>query len=100
VKHFISGNVVGNPKVDEHKIEVCEGTNVSITITDSTGIPFVTTSTSGISCSATALGSNICTIINLQSKQRYRVRSGDTKDKDNMTILVISDDDLKDDKDD
>ena len=89
VRHAIFGNVVGSPKIGEHKIEVCEGTNVSISITDDTGTPFVTTSTTGISCVPTG-----CTINNIQETQRYRALSQDTKDKDNMFIIPVADEDL------
>jgi hypothetical protein len=91
VKHAFTGNIVGFPKVDEHKIEVCEGTNVSIAITDDSGIPTVSPTSTGIDC--TPIG---CQISNIQSRQRYRALSHDTKDKDNMFVIPISDEDLKD----
>ena len=84
VKHFITGNIAGMrpDRVDAHRISVCRGTNVSVVVTDDTGIPIVTAESIGIACTPTG-----CTITNLQSTQRYRARSADTRDQDIMTII-------------
>ena len=86
VKHFFTGNVTEMPKVDENKITVCKDTNVSITVTDDSGIPTVSALTSGISCNPAG-----CTINSIQSRQRYRAISADTRDRDTMQIRVFED---------
>ncbi len=88
VKHFITGNIDGSTpiNVDAHKFRICQGTNVSIVITDDTGTPTVSALSAGISCTPTG-----CTIIDIQSKQRYRVRSADRRDKDIMQFFVFED---------
>ena len=86
VKHFVTGNIDGTTpiKVDAHKFRICQGSNVSIVITDDTGIPTVSALTTGIGCTPTG-----CTILDIQAKQRYRVRSADSRDKDIMQFFVF-----------
>ncbi len=88
VKHFITGNVVDPTelKVSASKLDVCRGTNVSITIVDDTGTPTVVEQSPGISCT-----SGGCTVLDIQSKQRYRAFSQDGDDKDKITINVSDD---------
>ncbi len=83
--HFITGNVVepDSIKFSENKIEVCRGTNVAITVSDTTGIPSISELSTGIDC----VGSG-CTINDIQSRQRYRVSSSDGKDKDTIQIRI------------
>jgi hypothetical protein len=87
VQHHITGNI--DPlavAMDTNKVSVCRGTSVSIVITDETGMPNVRAESSGISCEGSE-----CSITNIQSKQRYRARSSDRKDTDNMQIQVLED---------
>jgi hypothetical protein len=75
--------VTETPKVDANKIFVCKDTNVSIAITDTSGTPNVRARTEGISCTPTG-----CTILNIQTRQRYKSTSADSKDKDTIQIRV------------
>jgi hypothetical protein len=90
VIHAITGNIIDAASVrsDAHRISVCEGSVVSIFVTDATNPPSLladnTENSSGIECFP--LTSN-CQIFNIVNKQRYTSRSSDGTDTDKMTIL-------------
>jgi hypothetical protein len=82
VRHEIVGNIVDPNSLGEtaHRIPVCAGTEVNITVTDDTGTP---TNTAGGSLSCNSAG---CSgTVNVTEK--YKSVSSDGKDTDRMTLL-------------
>ena len=85
VQNAITGHIVGGaaafgPKA--HRIRICEGTPVSINITDSTGTPTNTALSAGITCDSSG-----CAIPSLTATEKYKAVSNDGKDTDRVTLL-------------
>ena len=82
VSHAIFGNIVDPSSLDIRatRIPVCAGTQVTISVTDSTGSP---TNTAGGSLSCDSAG---CSgVVNVTEK--YKSVSSDGQDVDRMTLL-------------
>jgi hypothetical protein len=62
----------------DHRIPVCEGTRVDITVTDTT----VTANSSGISCAGSE-----CVVMTIGATEKYMARSSDGMDTDRITII-------------
>jgi hypothetical protein len=84
VVNFISGNIIDPSSLGDsaHRIPVCSGTRVDVSVTDTTGTPTVTANSSGISC----IGST-CVVETITEKEKYIARSSDAKDTDRITLL-------------
>jgi hypothetical protein len=80
--HAIRGNIIEPSSLGDtaHRIPVCAGTEVTSTITDTTGTPTNTTSGS-LDCSP----SGCAGVVN--ETEKYQSRSKDGKDKDSITFL-------------
>jgi hypothetical protein len=80
--HTIRGNIIEPGSLSEtaHRIPVCAGTEVTSTITDTTGTPTNTTSGS-LDCSPARCAG----VVN--ETEKYRSTSEDGKDKDSITFL-------------
>ena len=81
LSHAITGHIVepGALGPTASRIRICEGSTVSINITDSSGTPTVT----GI-CTSTA-----CTIPSLAATEKYKAVSGDGTDTDRVTLIPV-----------
>jgi len=89
VSHAITGNIVDptalGPKAI--RIRICEGTAVSILVTDLGGGPTITANTAGItgiSCNASCTA----TVASLTGIEKYTAVSADGKDTDRVTLLA------------
>jgi hypothetical protein len=84
VVKFITGNVIDPDSLGDtaHRIPVCSGTRVDIRVTDTTGDPSLTASSSGIHCSG-----DTCVAMTISETEKYVARSSDGKDTDRMTLL-------------
>ena len=84
VAHAITGNIVdpGSIRYTANRIPVCAGTSVKITITDATGTPTNSASTSGITCTASG-----CNADAIAETQEYVSHSADGNDTDRMTLV-------------
>jgi hypothetical protein len=84
VLNAITGNIVDPASLGEKasRIPVCEGTQVTVEVSDTTGTPTVTANSGGIIC----VGST-CTVMTIMAKEKYIARSSDGKDTDRMTLL-------------
>ena len=82
ITHTILGNIVDPDSLGAtaHRIPVCAGTEVSIVVMDSTGLP---TNTSQGSLTCDSLG---CSGV-VHVTEKYISRSSDGKDTDRMTLL-------------
>jgi len=80
--HTIRGNIIEPSSLGDtaHRIPVCAGTEVTSTITDTTGTPTNTTSGS-LDCSP----SGCAGVVN--ETEKYQSESEDGKDKDSITFL-------------
>jgi hypothetical protein len=80
----IRGNVVSPASLGEtaHRIRVCAGTRVEVTVTDSTGSPTITAASGEIIC-----GGGACIVETIDEKAKYVARSSDGKDTDRITLL-------------
>jgi hypothetical protein len=84
VVNFITGNIVDPGSLGDtaHRIPVCSGTRVDVTVTDTTGTPTVTENSGGISCTG-----SMCVVETISATEKYIARSADGKDTDRMTLL-------------
>jgi hypothetical protein len=84
VVNFITGNIIDPDSLGDtaHRIPVCSGTRVDVTVTDTTGTPTLAANSSGISCTGSA-----CVVMTIGAKEKYIARSRDGKDTDRMTLL-------------
>ena len=84
VAHAITGNIVDPSSVGytADRIRVCAGSSVTIAVSDATGTPTNTSSTAGISCSASG-----CKVAEITEMQEYVSRSADGNDTDRITLL-------------
>ena len=78
----ISGHIVdpNSLKSNAHRIPVCEGTLVTIAVSDSTGTPTITAGGS-LTCKG-----QLCTVTPVVT-EKFKVVSSDGKDTDRMTLL-------------
>ncbi len=82
VSHRIAGHLVGGadaygPRAS--RIRICEGTEVSAIISDTSGVPEVT----GVCEFA------FCTIPELNAVEKYQARSADRKDRDRISLVPV-----------
>ena len=86
VVHAITGFVI-NPRSlsqEENKILVCQGTTVTVGVTDLTGGSALNlANSSGITCDSSG-----CTVVNIQRKERYISRSADGTDTDRISLVA------------
>ena len=84
VVNFITGNVIDPDSLGEtaHRIPVCSGTRVDVSVTDTTGTPTLTANSGGISCPGAT-----CVVTTISEKEKYIARSSDGKDTERMTLL-------------
>ena len=84
VVSFITGNIVDPDSLGNtaHRIPVCSGTRVDVSVTDTSGTPSVTANSSRISC----IGST-CVVETISATEKYIARSSDGKDTDRITLL-------------
>jgi len=82
LSHMIRGNIVdpGSLGGKAHRIPVCAGTMVTITITDQTGTP-TNTALGSLSCNSAGCSGVV------SDTEVYVSESADGKDKDRMTLL-------------
>jgi hypothetical protein len=82
VVHSILGNIVdpGSLKETAHRIPVCEGTEVNIVVTDTTGTP-INSADGSLTCNSAGC-SGVVTVT-----EKYKSVSSDGKDTDRMTLL-------------
>jgi hypothetical protein len=80
--HTIRGNIIEPGSLSEtaHRISVCAGTEVTSTITDTTGTP-TNTASGSLDCSPTRCAG----VVN--EREKYQSESEDGKDKDSITFL-------------
>ena len=79
----ISGNLVDPSSLKEtaHRIPVCEGTEVTVTVSDRSGNTPVITAGGSLTCKGV-----ICTVTPVVT-EKFKVVSSDGKDTDRMTLL-------------
>ena len=84
VVNVINGNIIDPDSLGNtaHRIPVCSGTRVDLTVTDATGTPTVTANSGGINCTGST-----CTVVTISGTEKYIARSSDGKDTDRMTLL-------------
>jgi hypothetical protein len=84
VIHAITGNIVDPTSVayTADRITVCAGTSVKAMVTDHTGTPTNTASTTGITCTDSG-----CSAVGITEKQEYVSRSADGGDTDRVTLI-------------
>lgn len=82
VSHWITGHIIdpGSLRDTAHRIEVCAGTRVTSTVTDTTGSPTNTTA-GGLLCTSGACSGDIDVV------EKYQSVSQDGKDKDSITFI-------------
>jgi predicted outer membrane repeat protein len=85
VESFITGNIIDPASLRDtaHRIPVCFGTRVVITVTDTTGTPALSANSSGITCAGSE-----CTAETIRATQKYIARASDGTDTDRMTLLA------------
>jgi hypothetical protein len=79
----IAGNIVDPSSLKEtaHRIPVCSGTEVTVTVTDGSGNTPVITAGGSLTCKG-----QICTVTPVVT-EKFKVVSSDGKDTDRMTLL-------------
>ena len=79
----ISGNLVDPSSLKEtaHRIPVCSGTEVTVTVFDTSGDTPVITAGGSLTCKG-----QICTVTPVVT-EKFKVVSTDGKDKDSITLL-------------
>ena len=86
VVHAITGFII-NPislSQEENKILVCQGTTVTVAVTDLTGGSALNlANSSGITCDSSG-----CTAVNIQRKERYISRSADGTDTARISLVA------------
>lgn len=89
VEHAITGHIVepGTLGPTASRIRVCDGTAVSINVTDSTGTPTLNSLTPNIACTFVAGTTPDCTVASLTVTAKYQALSNDGKDNDRVTLL-------------
>jgi hypothetical protein len=82
ITHLVTGNIIdpGSLGSTAHRIEVCSGTLVTTSVTDTTGIP---SNTAGGSLSCNSAG---CTGV-VTVTEKYQSISADGRDKDSITFI-------------
>jgi hypothetical protein len=82
VSHAITGHIIdpGSLRDTAHRIEVCAGTQVTSTVTDTTGIP-TNTAAGGLLCTPGACSGVV------DVTEKYQSISQDGRDKDSITFI-------------
>jgi len=82
VSHVIKGNIIdpGSLRDSAHRIEVCAGTQITTTITDTTGTP-TNTAAGGLSCTTEGCSGVV------EATEKYQSVSSDGRDKDSITFI-------------
>jgi hypothetical protein len=82
VSHAITGHIIDPVSLGDtaHRIDVCAGTWVNVSITDTTGMP-TNTADGSLSCNLTGCSGTV------NVKEKYQSISADGKDRDTITLL-------------
>ena len=95
VTHLICGHIPNPGQLAQNatRIPICRGTSPEATITDSTGpgglgVNNTASSTNMVCGPSGGLDANVCSVNNLQGREKYIARSADGKDTDRITFLL------------